>query len=95
MTSPAIIAAAMRRQAATAGLSERWLAGGLLVRYSRSAQARSLVLMRKHPGPSAGERERWRKAFGVPVEVFEYKGLQGDLIFVQWDWKVKDDNQQN
>lgn len=43
--------------------------------------------MRKHPGPSAGERERWRQAFGVPLEVFEYKGPQFEFVFVQWDWE--------
>jgi hypothetical protein len=84
--TPTTIAAVMRRQAESAGLASRRLPGGLIVRYSQSAGARSLVLMRRHPGPAANERERWRKAFGVPAEVFEYKGLQEEYVFVQWDF---------
>lgn len=80
------VAAAMRQQAESAGLSRRQLPGGLLVRYSRGGGGQSLVLMRRHPGPTAGEREQWRRAFGVPIEVFEYKGLQDEYVFVQWDW---------
>lgn len=88
--TPATIAIAMRQQAQSAGLSHRQLPGGLVLRFSRSGPSRSLVLMRRQPGPSVAEREQWREAFRVPLlGVFEYRGLEGEYILVQYEWSEK------
>lgn len=83
------IAAAMRRQADTTGLSERPLRGGLLLKLRRRDDSLWLSLGRKGTGPGAEERERWVRAFGVPGEAFGYKYRVGEFRFVQYEWKEK------
>lgn len=83
----------MREQAQSSGLSERTLAGGLIVTLRRRGESLYLSLGRTGGGPGAGERERWTRAFRVPGESFGYRYLLGEYRFVQYEWKeVKNGN---
>lgn len=90
MTNLAAIVAAMRRQADTAGLAERLLSGGLLLKLRRRDDSLYLSLGRKTTGPGVEERERWVRAFGVPGEAFGFRYVVGEYRFVQYEWKEKE-----
>lgn len=85
LTKPAIVTA-MRQQAESSRQATRLLPSGLILKLAQAGNTYTLTLARRHPGPGERERAAWREAFRVPGEVFEYKAVEDDYIFVEWEW---------
>lgn len=86
MSTPAVIAALMQQRAAASGRSDRRFPDGLWLRLRLKDNVYTLDMMRRGAWPEENERKRWRAAFNVPAEVWEFRGKAEEFYLVSYEY---------